>query len=163
MQAIPDHVNQPVQQTNVTPYNITQDYSGPLFDLPTQCLIQFSFTKPAQASPLIGVVIHGNEAETIAVNYLSTLFSYQWSQAGPLIPHFKIKTFATKQDLWDYVESPDYYVSRFGHDPLCYAFELIQNSPNSYEANLFFNDQFLFSGRFGIGVPSQKAPAWNAY
>ena len=71
-----------------------------------------------------------------------------------LIPAFKIKMFATKQDLWDYVESDLYYVARFGHDPLCYGFEIIENSPNSYEANLFFNDQFKFSGRFGIGIPS---------
>jgi hypothetical protein len=33
MQAIPSSV--PQQQANTTPYNITQDYSGPLFDLPT--------------------------------------------------------------------------------------------------------------------------------
>jgi hypothetical protein len=28
---------------------------------------------------------------------------------------------------------------------------------------MFFNDQLKYSGRFGIGIPSQKEPAWNAY
>jgi hypothetical protein len=34
-QAIPSSSYVQPQQQNTTPYNITQDYSGPLFDLPT--------------------------------------------------------------------------------------------------------------------------------
>jgi hypothetical protein len=49
-------------QTNDSAYNITKDFSGPLYNIPTQCLLQFSFTHPAQTSPLIGYVDHGNAA-----------------------------------------------------------------------------------------------------
>ena len=89
---------------------------------------------------MIGYVDHGNVATQIAVNYFNTLFTFQTDTAGLLIPRFKTKKFATKQDMWDYVESPDYYGARLGPSPLCYGFEIIENSPNSYESNLFFND-----------------------
>jgi len=44
---------------------------------------------------------------------------------------------------------------------VCFGFEIIENGPADYEVNMFFDDQRLYGGLSGVGIPSQKLPEWT--
>lgn len=83
-------------------YNIQLDVGGPLYFIPTQCLKKNSFMLNKTESPLIAYVEHGSSVETSVLQYLTRLKAYQ-DLRGLEIPDYEFKSFATKQDLWDYV------------------------------------------------------------
>lgn len=70
---------------------------------------------------------------------------------------YQYQSFATQQDLFDYIESDEYFWSN--HPAVCFGFEVTNNSPGDtledVEVVLYFNDQVLMGGAGSIGIPNQ--------
>ena len=54
-------------------YDITEDWMGPLFFFPNQCLRQTSWSHPHKTSPLIVMIDHQNEVQEGIYKYFKTL------------------------------------------------------------------------------------------
>ena len=54
-------------------------------------------------------------------------------------PDFEFKSFATREDLFSYLQDPEYLKSD-DHPGVCYGFELVKDGDKAYTTNLYFND-----------------------
>lgn len=55
------------------------------------------------------------------------------------VPNYKVTAFSNREQLFDYVESPDYMLTD-EKKGVCFGFEVIENAPNDYTMNLYYND-----------------------
>ena len=68
------------------------------------------------------------------------------------VPNYKMETYDSKEELFDYLQSPDYMVDKKAKG-VCFAFEVTQNADNDWQMNLYYNDQSLVGAHFANGVP----------
>ena len=146
-------------------YLIDQDWMGPLYFAPDQCLRQTSFTHPNKASPIIAMV--KNNSTKLGDDVLQ-----YWSELTKIIkhkvsialaPNFKTKVFNSEEELYEYVTDPDYMISK--HYPgICFGFGIEENSPNKFTSKLYFNDYSRKLGaRFANGIPDQKLDVYEPF
>jgi len=55
------------------------------------------------------------------------------------VPIYKMTTMDSKDELFDYLTSDDYMVSRSAKG-VCFAFEVVENAPNDWSMNLYYPD-----------------------
>ena len=67
---------------------------------------------------------------------------------------------SSKEELFDYLESPDYMVTRKAKG-VCFAFEVIENAENDYSMNLYYGDHSFPGAHFANGIPLQTNPVYN--
>lgn len=102
---------------------------GPVYWAPNQCLRETSFVSPKKASPIIAIVDSGtygvsNELQEGIMQYYTMLVKKQKKIVSlALVPNYKIMTFASQEELYEWVTSPDYMVKR-SHDGICFGFEI---------------------------------------
>ena len=134
-----------------------QDWKGPLYFAPNQCLRQTSFTHPKKTSPIIAYIDNDNELTDDVEQYWKELTTLIKQKAGLLIaPNFKTKKFKSEQDLFDYVQDPNYMLTR-ELPGICFGFGIELNGPNKYTSKLYFSDYITSKPpRFANAIPSQK-------
>ena len=113
---------------------------GPLYFAPNQCLSQTSFTHPKKTSPIIAYIDNGNDLTSDVEQYwkaLTTLIKHKVSIL--LAPNFKTKKFNSEKDLFDYVQDPNYMLTR-DRPGICFGFGIEQNGPDKYTSKLYFSD-----------------------
>ena len=124
-------------------YSSLADLSGFTGFVPTQCMKNASSVIPRVDSPIIALV--GNTTEPVMasmVDYMTNLITFQKETIAFFMddyPDFEFKSFATKDDLFSYLQSPDLFKTD-DHKGVCYGFELVKDGDKAYTANLFFND-----------------------
>ncbi len=72
-----------------------------------------------------------------------------------IVPNWKMHTYKTKEELYEYLTSPDYMVTRQSNG-VCFAFEVIENAPNDYEMRIHMPDHRFPTANFANGVPNQQ-------
>ena len=71
-----------------------------------------------------------------------------------------MEVMSSKEELFDYLESPDYMVTRKAKG-VCFAFEVIENAENDYSMNLYYGDHSFPGAHFANGIPLQTNPVFN--
>ena len=145
---------------------------GPLYFFPNQCIRQTSWTHPHKTSPLIVMIDHQNDVQEGVYKYFKTLTKNILKIVTiAFAPNYKLETYSSKEELFEYLESPDYMVTRQAKG-VCFAFEVIENAPNDYSMNLYFGDHNFPGAHFANGMPNQSryvydptrmAPNMNAF
>lgn len=80
-----------------------------------------------------------------------------------IVPAYRTQFFANKEELFDYVASPD-YLKDFEHQGICMGVEVLNTTdPDDYKLNFYFNDQSFLATRFAYGIPSQSKPTYVPY
>ena len=64
---------------------------------------------------------------------------------------FEIRWFEDKKELYNYISSDSYEQPDTG---ICFAFEISLSGKDTYDVNLYFNDQWLYGGFEEAGIPS---------
>ena len=64
-----------------------------------------------------------------------------------------MQTYSSKEDLFDYLESPDYMNTRQAKG-VCFAFEVIENSDRDFSFNFYYADHSFPTAHFANGIPS---------
>ena len=73
-----------------------------------------------------------------------------------IAPNFKTKKFNSEKDLFDYVQDPNYMLTR-DKPGICFGFGIEENGPNKYTSKLYFSDYITHKPpHMANGVPSQK-------
>ena len=68
-------------------------------------------------------------------------------------PKYEMVTYQSKEELFDYLESPDYMVTRSAKG-VCFAFEVIENAPNDFQMNLYYPDHSFPTAHFANAIPN---------
>ena len=106
------------------------------------------------------MIPHGNDVEEGIRQYLELLTKKMRKYATPVfVPNYEVTEFVSKADLFDYIESPDYMVTR-DMPGICFAYEVIENAPNDYQIMFYFSDQQMLTAHFAAGMPNQSNPVW---
>jgi hypothetical protein len=107
--------------------------------LPNNCLNKTSVVVPKVPSSVIAVVGPPNPVQDAVTSYLAELFVIQ-TAADPKTPAYVFKHFANQTELFTYISSEQYFNITAGFQGVCFGYEITQNSANSYDVNMFFND-----------------------
>lgn len=85
------------------------DWYGPQFFAPSQCLKTYSWNKPKIASPLIAVIGETSDLTDSYQNFYVALRKIQFNTlAAAAVPFYKPYHFETEAEFNDYISSPDY-------------------------------------------------------
>ena len=71
-----------------------------------------------------------------------------------MAPLYKLEVMSSKEELFEYISSPDYMVTRQAKG-VCFAFEVVENGEHDYSMNLYFGDHSFPGAHFANGIPSQ--------
>ena len=72
-----------------------------------------------------------------------------------------MQLFSSEQELFEYVESPDYMNNR-QNPGICFAFEIVADEDsNTYQAKLYYQDHSIPGMHFANGIPDQQQSVFN--
>ena len=158
--------NDTVGGYNCCDYDADYDWYGPEYFFPPQCVRQTSWTIPKRGSPIVAVVANATNPDPISKNieeYFVALKKMQRNTAAWLVvPAYRTQYFASKEELFDYVASPD-YLKDFDHQGICFGVEVLNDKDDDYAVNFYFNDQAFLASRLAYGIPSQQNPSYVPY
>ena len=90
-------------------YSIGNDWRGPTFFAPSQCLKTYSWNKPKVASPLIATIGEENDLTDAYGAYYIAIRKQQFDTAAALaVPRYMPYNFPNIEDFNDYITAPDY-------------------------------------------------------
>ena len=139
-------------------YDLGNDWYGPQFFFPTQCIRQTSFMIPRVASPQIAIIGKQNELNYIEQDISDYFVAFKKIQratpAWLIVPSYRTKYFDTQQDMFDYVSNEE-YLTDFAYQGLCMGLdvEIKGDKGHQVEMKVYFNDQSYGAGPLAYGVP----------
>lgn len=134
---------------------------GPLYFFPNQCIRQTSWSHPHKTSPVIAVVDRDNVVTTGMYSYWKALTRKIIAEATiALAPNYQLQYFSSQEELFDYVSSPDYMMTR-QKKGICFGFEVVERASNDFQLKLFGSDHNFIGALFANMIPNQQLPVYN--